>query len=71
MRRSVTKRTDHILFGMVLLWRYIVPTVKTTVNTPSISNVNQHREIVCIGKRVSHKIGEVGERGTHRESQSP
>ena len=27
--------TDHILFGMVLLCRYIVPTVNTTVNTAS------------------------------------
>lgn len=39
--------TDHILFGMVLLCRYIVPTVNTSVNTASAA-ISIHTAKKCV-----------------------
>jgi uncharacterized protein (UPF0218 family) len=42
------------------------PEGKYQRENPKRSDIDQHREIVCVGKRVSYKISEVGKRREHR-----
>jgi hypothetical protein len=58
------------LFGIVLLCRYIVPTVNTSVNNTS-SDIGPNREEMVTGERVPDKIRKVGKRGEDCERQPP